>query len=115
MVTKETVMFITELFDELVLKDREIGDFRARVCEEVARSNNAKSMLKAAQDNLFSVQRKLYAAVSLINDVYRDCCDLNIKTKAGHKRAKQLFDLMRRFQSEYDIHIENTEKGWVAK
>lgn len=115
MVTKETVMFITELFDELMLKDREIGDLQARVSEEIARSDDAESMLKAAKENLFSVQRKLYAAVNLINDVYKDYRDLNFKTKAGRKRADQMLDLMRRFQSEYDIHIENTEKGWVAK
>lgn len=38
-----------------------------------------------------------------------------MRTKAGRKRADQMLEQMRRFQQEYDIHIENTERGWVAK
>ena len=115
MITKETAGFINELMDQVIRDENEMAAMRVRLVDCATHGDDIERKLNAAQDNLFSVQRKLYAAVNLINDAYRDYRDLNFKTKAGRKRADQMLEQMRRFQSEHDIHIENTERGWVAK
>ena len=115
MITKETAGFINELMDQVIRDENEIETMKVRLVECATHGNDIERKLTAAQDNLFSVQRKLYAACNLINDVYRDYRGINFNTKAGRKRADKMLEQMRRFQSKYDIHIENTDRGWVAK
>ena len=115
MISGSAIEFVEDTLNQLRVEEKKNQDLIIRIGEEEKRTHDAEAKLWAAQHNLFSVQRKLYAAVTLINDVYKDYRDLNFKTKAGRKRADQMLEQMRRFQSEYDIHIENTERGWVAK
>ena len=115
MISGSAIEFVEDVLAQLRNIDKAKDDlFRnIRAVEEL--KEDAEAKLAAAQDNLFSVQRKLYAAAILINDVYMDYRDLNFKTKAGRNRADKMLEKMRRFRSEYDIHIENTDRGWVAK
>ena len=115
MITQETAEFINELMDQVIRDENEMAVMRVRLVDCATHGDDIERKLNAAQNNLFSVQRKLYAACNLIDDVCRNCIDINFNTKAGRKRADQMLEQMRRFQQEYDIHIENTEKGWVAK
>ena len=115
MIDGSAIEFIEDTLNQLRVEENRNGVLIAKIGEAERKTNDAEAKLSAAQNNLFSVQRKLYAAVTLINDVYRDYRDLNFKTKAGRKRADQVLEQMRRFQQEHDIHIEDTEKGWVAK
>ena len=111
MINGSAIEFIEDVLNQLRVEENRNCILLARISEAERKTEDAEAKLASAQDNLFSVQRKLYAAVALINDVCKNYRDLNFKTKAGRKRV----DKMRRFQSEYDIHIENTERGWVAK
>ena len=115
MITGSAIEFIEDVLNQLRVEENRNSTILARIGDEERRTKDAEAKLAAAQDNLFSVQRKLYAAVTLINDVCKDYRDLNFKTKAGRKRADKMLEQMSRFQSEYDIHIENTDRGWVAK
>ena len=115
MINGSAIEFIEDVLNQLRVEENGNRTLLVRIGDEERKTKDAEAKLSAAQDNLFSVQRKLYAAVNLINNVYRDCRNLNFRTKAGNKRADQMLEQMCRFQSEYDIHIENTEKGWVAK
>ena len=115
MINGSAIEFVEDTLNQLRVEENRNSILLARIGDEERRTKDAEAKLSAAQDNLFSVQRKLYAAITLINAVYSDYRDLNFKTKAGRKRADQMLEQMRRFQQEYDIHIENTERGWVAK
>ena len=115
MIDGSAIEFVEDTLNQLRVEEKKNQDLIIRIGEEEKRTHDAEAKLWAAKNNLFSVQRKLYAAVTLINDVYRDYRDLNFKTKAGRKRADQVLEQMRRFQQEHDIHIEDTERGWVAK
>ena len=114
MITKETAGFINELMDQVIHDENEMATMRVRLVDCATHGDDIDRKLNAAKDNLFSVQRKLYAAVTLINDVYMDYRDLRFKTKAERKRADKMLEQMRRFQSESDIHIERTDRGLVA-
>ena len=115
MITKVTAGFINELMDQVIRDENEMATMRVRLVECATHGDDIERKLTAAQENLFSVQRKLYDAVMLINYVYMDYRDLNFKTKSGRKRADHILDQMRDFKKKYDIHIESTEKGMVAK
>ena len=115
MINGSAIEFVEDTLNQLRVEENRNSILLSRIGDEERRTKDAEAKLSAAQDNLFSVQRKLYAAVNLINDAHRDFRDINFKTKAGRKRADQILEQMRRFQQEYDIHIENTERGWVAK
>ena len=115
MINGSAIEFIEDTLNQLRVEENGNRTLLVRIGDEERKTKDAEAKLSAAQDNLFSVQRKLYAAVNLINDAYGDYRDLNFKTKSGRKRADQVLEQMRRFQQEYDIHIENTERGWVAK
>ena len=115
MINGSAIEFIEDTLNQLRVEENRNCVLLAKIGEAERKTEDAEAKLSAAKENLFSVQRKLYAAVNLINDVYRDYRDLNFKTKAGRKRADQILEQMHRFQQEYDIHIENTERGWVAK
>ena len=115
MISGSAIEFVEDVLAQLRNTDKAKDDlFRnIRAVEEL--KEDAEAKLVAAQDNRFSVQRKLYAAVTLINDVYRDYRGINFNTKAGRKRADKMLEQMCGFQSESAIHIANTERGWVAK
>ena len=115
MISGSAIEFVEDVLAQLRNADKARDDLFRNIRSVEELKEDAEAKLAAAQDNLFSVQRKLYAAVILINDVYKDYRDLNFKTKAGRKRADKMLEKMRRFRSENDIHIENTERGWVAK
>ena len=115
MINGSAIEFIEDTLNQLRVEENRNCVLIAKIGEAERKTEDAEAKLSAAKDNLFSVQRKLYAAVNLINDAHRDFRDINFKTKAGRKRADQMLEQMRRFQQEYDIHIENTERGWVAK
>lgn len=115
MISGSAIEFVEDVLAQLRNADKAKGDLFRNIRAVEVLKEEAEAKLAAAQDNLFSVQSKLYAAVTLINDVYKDYRDLNFKTNAGRKRADKMLEQMRRFQSKYDIHIENTERGWVAK
>ena len=115
MINGSAIEFIEDTLNQLRVEENRNCVLLAKIGEAERKTEDAEAKLSAAQDNLFSVQRKLYAACNLIDDVCRNCIDINFKTKAGRKRADQILEQMRRFQQEYDIHIENTERGWVAK
>ena len=115
MINGSAIEFVEDTLNQLRVEENRNSILLARIGDEEQRTKDAETKLSAAQDNLFSVQRKLYAAVNLLNDVYRDYRDINFNTKAGRKRADKMLEQMRRFQQEHDIHIENTEMGWVAK
>ena len=115
MINGSAIEFIEDTLNQLRVEENRNCVLIAKIGEAERKTEDAEAKLSAAKDNLFSVQRKLYAAVNLINDAHRDFRDINFKTKAGRKRADQMLEQMRRFQQEYDIHIEDTERGWVAK
>ena len=115
MINGSAIEFVEDTLNQLRVEENRNSILLARIGDEERRTKDVEAKLSAAQDNLFSVQRKLYAAVNLINDAYRDYREISFKTKAGRKRADQILEQMRRFQQEYDIHIENTERGCVAK
>lgn len=115
MISGSAIEFIEDVLNQLRVEENGNSTLLVRIGDEERKTKDAEAKLSAAQDNLFSVQRKLYAAVTIINDVYRDYRDLNFKTKAGRKRADQVLERMRKFQQDHNIHIENTEKGMVAK
>ena len=115
MISGSAIEFVEDVLAQLRNTDKAKVDLFRNIRAVEKLKEDAEAKLVAAQDNLFSVQRKLYAAVTLINDVYKDYRDLNFKTKDGRKRADKMLEQMCRFQSEYDIHIENTDRGWVAK
>ena len=115
MISGSAIEFVEDVLAQLRNVDKAKGDLFRNIRAVEVLKEEAEAKLAAAQENLFSVQSKLYAAVTLINDVYKDYRDLNFKTNAGRKRADKMLEQMRRFQQEHDIHIEDTEKGWVAK
>ena len=115
MINGSAIEFIEDTLNQLRVEANRNCVLIAKIGEAERKTEDAEAKLSAAKENLFSVQRKLYAACNLIDDVCRDYIGINFSTKAGRKRADQMLDQMRRFQSEYDIHIENTERGWVAK
>ena len=115
MINGSAIEFIEDTLNQLRVEENRNGVLIAKIGEAERKTNDAEAKLSAAQDNLFSVQRKLYAACNLIDEAYRDYSDINFNTKAGRKQADQVLEQMRRFQQEHDIHIEDTERGWVAK
>ena len=115
MINGSAIEFIEDTLNQLRVEENRNCVLIARIGEAERKTEDAEAKLSAAKENLFSVQRKLYAACNLIDEVCRNCIDINLNTKEGRKRASQTIEQMHRFQKEYDIHIENTEKGWVAK
>ena len=115
MIDGSAIEFVEDTLNQLRVEEKKNQDLIIRIGEEEKRTHDAEAKLWAAQNNLFSVQRKLYAAVTLINDVYRDYRDLSFKTKAGRKRSDRMLERIRKFQQDHNIHIENRERGLVAK
>ena len=115
MINGSAIEFVEDTLNQLRVEEKKNQDLIIRIGEEEKRTHDAEAKLWAAQDNLFSVQRKLYAACNLINEVCRNYLYINFDAEEGRKRTDRTIEKMLRFQKEHDIHIEDTERGWVAK
>ena len=115
MINGSAIEFIEDTLNQLRVEENRNCVLLAKIGEAERKTEDAEAKLSAAKENLFSVQRKLYAACNLIDEVCREYFYINFDTEEGRKRTDRAIEKMIRFQKEYDIHIENTEKGLVAK